>query len=203
MKLSSPSSPFYRRAAPLPGARRAPRTPYLRACEGSGAAGGSWSPAKATASPTESPCRSAPSPPAPHFLSRPLRLEIPGEARCSPGSSSHTSRGGPGRAAQRAGGSRRPGLPCPPAPAAPDAAAVNPPVPPPPPPAPLRPAPPPRAQPRAPRPADGARPARRLPALRKRRSGARRWAVRRRRVPLGVGGVVAGEAVPRLGGGSA
>lgn len=92
-----------------------PTAPYLRACERSGAAGGSWSPAKATASPTESPCRSAPSPPAPHFLSRPLRLEIPGEARCSPGSSSHTEgRARPSRSARRRQRGAGPALPaCP------------------------------------------------------------------------------------------
>lgn len=86
---------------------RAPRPPYLRACAGSGAAGGSWSRAKATASPAESPDRCAPSPPAPHFLSRPLGLEIPGEARCSPGSS-QLPRAGPAQplSAQAAAGGR-------------------------------------------------------------------------------------------------
>lgn len=86
---------------------RAPRPPYLRACAGSGAAGGSWSRAKATASPAESPDRCAPSPPAPHFLSRPLGLEIPGEARCSPGSS-QSPRAGPAQplSAQAAAGGR-------------------------------------------------------------------------------------------------
>lgn len=96
---------------PLPPRRaetsRAPRPPYLRVCAGSGAAGGSWSRAKATASPAESPDRCAPSPPAPHFLSRPLGLEIPGEARCSPGSS-QSPRAGPAQplSAQAAAGGR-------------------------------------------------------------------------------------------------
>lgn len=98
----SPSPP----AAPSPAPARHPVSGSSRAptCVRASVRrrGGSRSPAKATASPTESPCRSAPSPPAPHFLSRPLRLEIPGETR----SSSHTEgRARPGRSARR----RRPG----------------------------------------------------------------------------------------------
>lgn len=91
---------------PVPVSSRAPTCE--RACVRRRRGGSSWSPAKATASPTESPCRSAPSPPAPHFLSRPLRLEIPGETR----SSSHTEgRARPGRSARRRQPGAGPALP--------------------------------------------------------------------------------------------
>lgn len=106
----SPNPPEPRSgAAPRP---RVEPSPYLRAseraCVRRRRGGSSWSPAKATASPTESPCRSAPSPPAPHFLSRPLRLEIPVETR----SSSHTEgRARPGRSARRRQPGAGPALP--------------------------------------------------------------------------------------------